>query len=227
MAEVSEQIFPDPSTRPSYLVGVVSHGLYSPTTFSTVHAGVGSTLIGALPSSVLGSRLIDTGSSSQTSQYLMRQILEAPTLAGREVSAAELVQAQFEKLVANALINPLTVVFNCRNGELLRVPEFQNWMRLLLNEASAVLAFVPELTIIPGSSMRFSSANLEKLVLAIVNRTAKNESSMLQDVRAGRETEIDYINGYIVARGEQFGIDCPYNRELVEIIKNKHVMKGK
>ena len=63
--------------------------------------------------------------------------------------------------------------------------------------------------------------NLERHVRRIAELTASNTSSMLQDVRAGRETEIDYINGYIVDRGTQLGIECPHNRRVIQMVKEK------
>ncbi len=221
---MTERLFPDLSTRPSYLVSVVSHGLYSPTTFSTIHAGIGNSTVGALSSSKLchlGGMVNDVESSKPSFHYLLRQILEAPALAAKEVSTAELVQAQFEKLVINAMINPLTVVFDCKNGELFEKPKILQWMRLLLGEACTVLESLPELKGIPNANIRFSSKRLERLVLDVANNTAKNISSMLQDVRAGRVTEIDYINGYIVTRGKQLGLDCVENRAMVKMVKDK------
>ena len=42
---------------------------------------------------------------------------------------------------------------------------------------------------------------------------------MLQDVEAGRETEVDFLNGAIVAFGERHGVDAPLNRALTALIK--------
>jgi 2-dehydropantoate 2-reductase len=42
---------------------------------------------------------------------------------------------------------------------------------------------------------------------------------MRQDLLKGKPTEIDHMNGAVVARGEEVGIDCPMNRALVAIIK--------
>jgi 2-dehydropantoate 2-reductase len=43
--------------------------------------------------------------------------------------------------------------------------------------------------------------------------------SMLQDIQAGRETEIDFLNGAIVAFGERNGVDAPLNRTLTALVK--------
>ncbi len=48
-----------------------------------------------------------------------------------------------------------------------------------------------------------------------------HKPSMLQDVEAGRETEIDFLNGAIVAFGERHGVDAPLNRALTQLVKGK------
>jgi 2-dehydropantoate 2-reductase len=62
------------------------------------------------------------------------------------------------------------------------------------------------------------------IVLDVAEKTAKNTSSMLQDVRAGRTTEIDYINGYIIRRGRELGIECINNKRLVQLVKNVEII---
>jgi 2-dehydropantoate 2-reductase len=42
---------------------------------------------------------------------------------------------------------------------------------------------------------------------------------MLQDVEAGRETEVDFLNGAIVAFGKRHGVDAPLNCALTALIK--------
>ncbi|MBM4421709.1 MAG: 2-dehydropantoate 2-reductase, partial [Chloroflexi bacterium] len=48
--------------------------------------------------------------------------------------------------------------------------------------------------------------------------TADNRSSMLQDVQAKRETEIDAICGGVVRNAERYGIDAPLCRAMVQLI---------
>jgi 2-dehydropantoate 2-reductase len=49
--------------------------------------------------------------------------------------------------------------------------------------------------------------------------TKPNHSSMLQDVLAQRETEVDFINGAIVREGERLGIDTPVNRTITNLVR--------
>lgn len=53
----------------------------------------------------------------------------------------------------------------------------------------------------------------------VVEKTAANVSSMLQDVRAGRATEIQYIAGYLVRRARQAGVGCGILERLVEMVE--------
>ncbi len=48
---------------------------------------------------------------------------------------------------------------------------------------------------------------------------AKARSSMSDDFTAKRKTEIDYLNGDVVALAESLGLDAPINRRLVELVK--------
>lgn len=210
--EVSQTVFPLPATRPRYLAGITSHGIYTQGSFSSVHAGKGTVTVG------------DVDAGHQGTSYITQQMLKASILAAKEVSSSELKLLQLEKLVVNAMMNPLTVVFDRRNGELFSSPSISRLMSLLLSEASHVIRSLPEMKNDPTTSDRFSMARLHGIVLHVAEITAKNTSSMLQDVKAGRPTEIDYINGYIVRRGEELGIDCNNNRRLSDLVRHAQVI---
>lgn len=204
--EVSKTVFPVLATRPRYLAGITSHGVYTQGPFSSIHAGKGAFNIG------------DVDAEYHGTSYITQQILQASILTAKEVSSSELRLLQLEKLVVNAMMNPLTVIFNRRNGELFSSPSISRLMSLLLSEASHVIRSLPELQNDPTTLDRFSMARLHGVVLHVAEITAKNTSSMLQDVRAGRPTEIDYINGYVVRRGEELGIDCNNNKRLSDLV---------
>ena len=56
-------------------------------------------------------------------------------------------------------------------------------------------------------------------IVKTAQKTAKNKSSMLQDIKQGKKTEIDYLNGAILQIGQKFGLDTTINRLLVGLIK--------
>lgn len=236
--EVNKLVFPDPETRPNYMQGIITHGVNVPSSagigFSVIHAGYGTIALGLLPRSKIKQTTI-TSSEGQvkeiedklwapTSRYLLRTITRTPVLCAVGFAPTELLQQQLEKLAINAIINPLTVLLDARNGALLYNFALTRTMRLMLAEISLVLRSLPELQGLPNVKMRFSPERLETLVVAIADKTRDNVSSMLADVRGGRRTEIKYINGYFVTRGEEIGIKCVVNYAIMQTVIGKSMM---
>jgi 2-dehydropantoate 2-reductase len=120
--------------------------------------------------------------------------------------------ALWSKLAVNCIINPLTAVHRCPNGELAQREPLVEQVAQLCDEVSLICdtAGHPAL-----------AAALAQNVARVINQTAGNRSSMLQDVEQGRPTEIDYINGFLLQVARQLGIDAPLNSALVRRVKNR------
>ncbi|CAO1600044.1 2-dehydropantoate 2-reductase (Ketopantoate reductase) (KPA reductase) (KPR) [Xanthoria calcicola] len=222
--EVNKRVFPDPAERPQYLLGVISHGVYTAKPFDIIHAGAGTIAIAVIPHDI--KEIKPTFESSAL--YLLRTLTRSPVLSAVGFPPTDLLQLQLEKLVVNAIINPLTAIYGCRNGDLLRQPAISRVMRLLLAEMSLVIKSLPELQGVPNLNMRFDTRRLEAEVVGIATKTAPNKSSMLQDInRGGKPTEIEYITGYIVRRGEEVGIQCIMNYMIMQMVLAKQRMRGK
>ena len=222
--EVNQKLFPNENYRPTYIIGVVSHGLYSKRSFSVVHAGEGTIALGVLPRTPVGHAMQPEtlNQLSTSARYIMRTMTRTAVLVAVGFSPTDLLQQQLDKLAVNSIINPLTAILDCKNGALLYNFYFQRVVRLLLAEISIVIKSLPELKNVPNVSMRFDTLRLERMVFSIATTTAENYSSMLQDIRSGRLTEIDYINGYIIKRGEEMGIQCVMNYMLMHMVKGKN-----
>lgn len=240
---LNSQVFTDPKTRPTYMIGIVSHGAYMSGEFAVVHAGFGSIALGIhrdpdrfpLPPKSSNSSLPDISEdqrkihyptdkelfSNTSSRFLLRTLTRSPVLACAAFPYLDLFQLQLEKLSANAVMNPMTALLNVPNGALLENPSLSMVQRMLLAEISLVLRGLPELEGIPNVHRRFSAQRLEQFVLGVITRTAENSSSMREDVRHSKMTEIDFINGYIIGRGEEQGIKCALNFMLMHLVKGK------
>lgn len=92
-----------------------------------------------------------------------------------------------DKLVANAVINPLTALYQIENGEIFKNPYFFKVAQTLYEEVASALKMTSE-----EKHSRWA------FIQSICEHTATNRSSMLQDLEAGRLTEIDAILGYIL-----------------------------
>ncbi|MFP2422331.1 2-dehydropantoate 2-reductase [Pseudescherichia vulneris] len=117
--------------------------------------------------------------------------------------------ASWRKLAVNSVINPLTALYDCPNGQLREHPEE---VTRISTEVAAVMQ---------REGLHSSPEDLIKYVWQVIDSTANNISSMLQDVRAQRQTEIDYISGYLLKRARAHGIAVPENARLFEQIKRK------
>lgn len=115
----------------------------------------------------------------------------------------------WRKLAVNCVINPLTALWNCPNGKLLAHPDLTE---TICNEVAAVME---------REGHHTSADDLLHYVNQVIENTAENISSMLQDVRAQRRTEADYITGYLLRRARAHGIAVPENTLLYEQIKRK------
>ena len=116
----------------------------------------------------------------------------------------------WDKLVVNAAINALTAVHGVENGALLRDPALRAAMRQAALEAATVAV---------AKSTRQKANDIVAEVERVCDLTGSNISSMLQDVRAGRRTEVDAINGLVVREAERLGSDVPINRDLWQQVK--------
>ena len=128
--------------------------------------------------------------------------------AGLPVQAVEDVRTYvWRKLALNAVINPVTALLDCDNHMLAGAPELTR---------SLVEELVP-VALAAGIPLEVNETH-EK-VQASIRQTGHNTSSMLQDIRAGRRTEIDWINGALVRIAAQHGIPVPRHSQLVELVR--------
>lgn len=205
-----------PEYIPNFMVGIVSHGVFSTGPFRAVHAGNGAVIMGS------------TGTGPQNPTFLSDLLCHTPTLSAVHVPTLQLVQVQLEKLVTNAIINPLTVLFNCNNGQLFKDSHIRDvtskLTHLLLEEICEVLQALPEAQNILRKKEIFSVPRMKEVVVGVADRTSRNVSSMLQDIRANRTTEIDYINGYVVKKGARLGINCEANEKVVKVVKAGRIL---
>ncbi|KAI7472932.1 hypothetical protein KC351_g11402 [Hortaea werneckii] len=156
-----------------------------------------------------------------TARYLLRTLTRTPVLAAVGFPPTELLQQQLEKLAVNSILNPLTALIDSRNGDILHNFALTRTMRLMLAETSLVIRSLPELHALPNVDVRFSASRLETLVVSVAHQTRDNISSMLADVRGGRRTEVEFINGYIVRRGEEMGVKCVVNYAMMQAVLGK------
>lgn len=186
-------------------LGVTAHGATLAGTGQVLHRGSGATWIGLPPRSP---------GDNEASPPFCR---EALGLAAGSMSKAgiptetvtDILPRLWGKLLINVGINALTAINDCPNGELLDDPGIVETMATAIAEGAMVAGKM--------------GIKLEREPLAaareVCRATATNISSMLQDLRSGRPTEIEAINGAVLRLAGTLGIPVPVNEELVRKVR--------
>ena len=118
---------------------------------------------------------------------------------------------QWGKLIFNAATNPIGALTGLTHGRVCEDPELRSLVSGLVDEGKAVAAA--------------QGIELESDPEELIDHAARPEvaydhkASMLQDVEARRESEIDFLNGGIVRYGSEAGVPTPLNQAVVALIK--------
>jgi 2-dehydropantoate 2-reductase len=123
-------------------------------------------------------------------------------------------EALWAKLLYNGCLNPLGAILGAPYGALGRS---EHGRRLIAATAAEIFAVMTA----AGFRSRWSSAAafLESLYRELLPPTAAHESSTLQDLRAGKRTEIDALNGAVVRLAEAHGLAVPVNAALCDLVR--------
>jgi len=110
----------------------------------------------------------------------------------------------WSKLAANCAINALTALTGRTNGELLEDEAALGTLREAAREVGAVAAA-------RGTPLGEDAAAIAE---DVARATARNHSSMKQDLERGTPTEIDFLNGAVVEAGRRLSVPTPVNERL-------------
>ena len=119
-------------------------------------------------------------------------------------------EAIWEKAIFNAAMNPLCALTRRTPGFLGAHEESVAMIHALVEEGVAVAN---------ASGFEISSAPIHELTMVSRVDHADHEASMLQDIKAGRRTEVDSINGSIVEAAHKAGIEVPITETLWRLVK--------
>ncbi len=122
----------------------------------------------------------------------------------------DLRHALWRKLIVNVSINALTALECVSNGALLQRPPLRRRMLALAREAASAAR---------SDGLAISDEEAEQAALDAAAATARNVSSMRQDLDAGRPTEIEFLNGAVLRLADSHGLDLPEMRTLTDAVR--------
>lgn len=184
----AEKILPN-----EIIAGVVTHGAVRSSLNRVVHTGVGD---------------IKIGGDASIERMLHKLECEDPDFLLSWTPDIDIIIRK--KLLVNAVVNPLTAIYNVKNGELLKRDTLFTEAWQVFQEASLLLD-------LPFGEWEH--------VQDIIKKTSENRSSMLMDILNKKETEIEAMTGYLLALSEKRGILAT---KLMDIhLKVKEMEKGR
>lgn len=186
--------------REQVAVAVTSHGVDLVAPGRLDHTGTGATKVGPLDPEAR------EGVAHQAATLLDRAGLEP---AWHEEMAPQV----WAKAIVNAGINPVGAANGATNGQVLADPAMMAEVADLVAEAVAVAG---------AAGVALPDLDFQKMVRRTLEDTAANRCSMLQDVQAGRRTEIHQITGEVVRLGRHHGIKTPASDAALAAVEALH-----
>ena len=202
-----------PLLTPSVTILCVQNGLYSE---RLVRDLVGERAVTLRAITQVGAVLRGPGVVEHTvAGYTLVEAHERAAAIAAELSASgldgrvspDMKVAMWRKIVFNCVINPITAITGSTVGGIVD-PRLAPVKRLVIDECLAVAA---------ADGVTFDADFMT--LIDEVFASAATVASTLQDLQKGRRTEIDHLNGAVVALGARYGIACPVNAALTTIIK--------
>ncbi|MDF2536276.1 MAG: 2-dehydropantoate 2-reductase [Bacillales bacterium] len=171
--------------------GIVSHGAQRMAGNIIRHNGIGKIILDAILSSQF--------------QVADLSVEDFPFETTNDIQSRIL-----DKLIVNAIINPITAIYRVKNGELIHNEELINLKNQLAQEIFQILKI---------EQLETQRKALE-FIDQICQRTAENKSSMLQDIEQGRQTEVDSILGYLSDQAVEVKVTAPLVNECYRRVKD-------
>jgi len=186
----------------SLLCAVTTDGAFLQAPFQVRQAGFGTTRIGYYHWSP------DAAISGRTpAEKLATVLAELPRPLLQVEATTRLHPHLWRKFAVNCVINPLTALHGCRNGQLLHSIPLRRRMSLLCQELERLAP--------PGVKIQ----PLWPEVKQVLRATADNYSSMCQDRLHGRPTELEHLNGHLCRLARKRGIPCPEHERLLRELR--------
>ena len=142
-------------------------------------------------------------------------------------TSTNMIGSLYSKLIINACITTLGALCGLTLGEMLAMKKARELFIEIIREAVAV-ADRAGITIEPYNRLNYYSFVRGKgffsdffrhgLIRLMGIKYRRLRSSSLQSLERGKETEVEYFNGYVAKRGEELGVPVPVNRSVTDMI---------
>jgi 2-dehydropantoate 2-reductase len=179
------------------VIGITNEAAYAVGHGRSRRLGVGTTVVGS------------GGASNQTVRSVQTLLQQADLECS---SAYDIRPHLWGKLLANAAINPVAALLDAKNSAIPNERNAAELARALALEGAAV-AKALKINLPFGDPWEY--------VREVIASSVDGRNSMTIDLAARMKTEIDQINGAIVAAGRRTGVPTPFNEAILRLVKAK------
>jgi len=160
---------------------------------------------------VTGTGITEVGThyeeNSETVDYVVRLLQEASFEAA---SSEDIEAVVWTKTIVNCGINPVGALTGLTNGEVYKDRDLRALVINLVEEAAEVAEAL---------DIELNTDDPVRYALGTAKATAENINSMLQDIVKGKRTEIDFITGEIVRKARELGVETPFSKSMLALVR--------
>ncbi|KAJ3276383.1 hypothetical protein HDV01_005006 [Terramyces sp. JEL0728] len=187
------------NVKTNIISGLTTHGVKRTGDYSALHTGQGETCLG----------ILEAAAPAFATSILVHFAKALADIHFSTLEPSQVHERLLLKTLVNSCINPLTAILGCKNGGILN----QWCMDVIHKTVEEIKCATPELD-------KYTVQELNSMVIKVAQNTFENTNSMLVDVSGGRQTEIDFLNGYFLKRHA----DMPVNNTLYQLVKAKEFL---
>lgn len=177
--------------------GVTTHGAFFSKPGVIKHTGMGMTILGEL-----------NGKKTKRIDYIVKLFNQV----GIDTAESQnILKEIWSKAIINSSINPLTAIFQSKNGYLKKNPLLEKLVEMICKEST---------NIANAEGIDLSYSEMLAKTKEVIKKTSDNYSSMLQSIKKRKKTEIESINGKLIEFGKKHNISTMINQILVYSVKS-------
>ncbi|MCO6453102.1 MAG: ketopantoate reductase family protein [Caldilineales bacterium] len=148
---------------------------------------------------------------NHTFSHRVRRVQEAFDRAGIVYETpADMMRILWWKFMINVGMNQASAVMRAPYGVFQTSADAQGLMERLMREVIALAE---------AAGVNLTGQDIEDWYAVLHTLSPQGKTSLLQDVEAGRKTEVEIFGGKVVELGETYGVPTPVNQTVLQIIK--------
>ncbi|KAK1837681.1 putative 2-dehydropantoate 2-reductase [Colletotrichum chrysophilum] len=220
----NNKYFKDEEKRPSIVLGHFS----SPVAYNrnsksvrVMHPDYATSLTGVRPL-VEGRDEYLSETAWLRTQSMLQKFATADLLKAQGMQLENWMKVKIPALMFSAVAEPICVLLDRPYKDLTRNRHANLLMDQLLEEIADVVAIMPEVKRSPELQNMLRRGYMKKMIMSQLWGKKDAPSRMALQIRRGALTDIDYLNGFFIQRGEMAGLKLPANKMAVSMVKAKH-----